>query len=142
MVKIEWTPGLAIGIELVDTQHKMLLEKLNDISEAIENQMGVDAITKTLDFMVDYTDFHFTAEEKHMTAHNYPGLAAHRLKHGELKKTLKNLVEDFEEEGATQALADAIDTFLGNWLIKHIEEVDLVFGTFLKENKITITDDA
>lgn len=66
MVKIEWTPGLATGIELVDTQHKMLLEKLNDISEAIEKRQGTDVIIKTLDFMMDYTDFHFTDEEKHM----------------------------------------------------------------------------
>jgi len=66
MVKIEWNDNLATGIELIDEQHKMLLEKLNDISLAIERQLRVEVITKTLDFMMDYTDFLFSDEEKYM----------------------------------------------------------------------------
>ncbi len=36
------------------------------------------------------------------------------------------------------ALASSIDTFLVNWLTKHIEGIDLKFGQFLKENNIAI----
>ncbi len=35
-----------------------------------------------------------------MQAHNYPGFAEHLQKHEELKATLAELVQDFEEEGA------------------------------------------
>jgi hemerythrin len=48
-------------------------------------------------------------------------------------------VQDFEEEGPTQILADAINTFLGNWLIMHIQQVDQKFGAFVKEKGIVIT---
>jgi len=142
MNKMEWNDGLSVGIALIDEQHKTWIKHLNDLAAAFDSRLGIEHIAKTLAFLVDYTYFHFSTEEKHMTANNYPGLAAHRLKHNKLKATLKNLIEDFEEEGATQALVEAIDTFLGNWLLNHIEEVDRAFGTFLRDNEITITEEA
>jgi len=63
----------------------------------------------------------------------YPELEAHKARHDELKATLDGLDQDFEEEGPTHELAKAIDTFLGNWLIKHIHEVDMKLGAFLRE---------
>ena len=133
MVRIEWNDGLATGIELVDKQHKMLLEKLNDISEAIENQMGVDVIIKTLDFMVDYTDFHFTDEEKHMTEHKYPRIEYHKKMHREFVDTLNKMITEFKEDGATERLAESVNIYLFNWLVTHIKGVDGAYGRYLKE---------
>jgi len=133
MVKIEWTPGLATGIELVDTQHKMLLEKLNDISEAIEKQQGTDVIIKTLDFMMDYTDFHFTDEEKHMKEHKYPRLDYHKKMHQEFVDTLNKMITEFKEDGATERLAESVNIYLFNWLVTHIKGVDGAYGRYLKE---------
>jgi len=133
MVKIEWNDGLATGIELVDKQHKMLLEKLNDISEAIENQMGVDVIIKTLDFMVDYTDFHFTDEEKHMIEHDYPRIEYHKKMHKEFVDTLNKMITEFKEDGATERLAESVNIYLFNWLVTHIKGVDGAYGRYLKE---------
>jgi hemerythrin len=133
MVKIEWNDGLATGIELVDEQHKMLLEKLNDISEAIENQQGVDVIIKTLDFMVDYTDFHFSAEEKHMAEHKYPRLDYHKKMHKEFVDTLNTMITEFREDGATDRLAESVNIYLFNWLVTHIKGVDGAYGKYLKE---------
>ena len=134
MVKIEWTPGLATGIELVDTQHKMLLEKLNDISEAIEKHQGTDVIIKTLDFMMDYTDFHFTDEEKHMKEHKYPRLDYHKKMHQEFVDTLNKMITEFKEDGATERLAESVNIYLFNWLVTHIKGVDGAYGKYLKEN--------
>ena len=134
MVKIEWTPGLATGIELVDTQHKMLLDKLNDISEAIEKQQGTDVIIKTLDFMMDYTDFHFTDEEKHMKEHKYPRLDYHKKMHQEFVDTLNKMITEFKEDGATERLAESVNIYLFNWLVTHIKGVDGAYGKYLKEN--------
>ncbi len=132
MATIEWDNSLSVGVELIDEQHKMLIQKLNDLSKAIEKSQGEVETVKTLGFMVDYTDFHFSAEEELMAERNYPGLEHQKKQHAEFKSNLKQLVEDFEEEGATKALATSIDTYLINWLIKHIEGVDMKLGEFLK----------
>lgn len=138
MQKIEWNDNLEIGSKLIDDQHRMLVQKLNDMSNAVEMNRGTKEISKTLDFLIQYTDFHFTTEEKHMEATNFPGLDTQKKEHEKFKGTLADLEEDFTDEGATKRLADSIDTFLVNWLINHIKGKDLAFGAFLQEQGIEI----
>ena len=45
-----------------------------------------------------------------------------------------------QEEGANTVLADAIDTFLANWLIDHIRDVDMKLGAFFKEKGVEVTE--
>jgi hemerythrin len=139
MAKIAWQNSLSIGIELIDNQHKQWIEYYNKTREAIASQQSREQISKTLGFLIDYTEIHFSTEEKYMTANRYASLQEHMAKHDELRSTLTNLVKDFEDEGITQNLTDAIDTFLGNWLIQHIQEVDTRFGAFVREKKITLS---
>jgi hemerythrin len=139
MEKIRWQNDLSVGIELIDNQHKQWIEHYNNIVESLTSQQNRSQISKTLGFLIDYTEEHFSTEEKHMTANKYAGLPEHKAKHDELRATLSTLVKEFEEEGATTQLSKAVDTFLGNWLIKHIQEVDMKFGAFVRENKIVLS---
>ena len=139
MKKIEWSKNLSVGIELIDDQHKMLIKHLNDLSEAIDNTQGPKVIGKTLNFLIDYTNFHFSTEENHMKVTNFSGLGEHKKAHEKFKNPLHNLENDFKEEGATHSLAEAIDNFLIDWLIKHIRGIDQEFGKFLKINSINLT---
>jgi hemerythrin len=138
MQKIEWIKDLSVGVELIDDQHRMLIKHLNNLTQAIEQNQGLKEIGTTLGFLIDYTDFHFSEEEGHMQANEYPGLEDHRVQHDKFKGNLKNLEEDFLEEGATQALASSIDTLLVNWLVNHIRKVDVEFGEFLKSKGISL----
>ena len=137
MTKIEWNNSLSIGIDLIDEQHKTLIKRLNALSKAVEMMQGETEIMKTLEFMIDYTNFHFSSEEKYMEEQEYPGLDYQQDLHEEFKDTLRHIVEDFEEEGPTRALTTSINTFLVNWLIKHIKGLDMKFGEFLKDKNST-----
>jgi len=137
MKKIEWDSSLAVGVNLIDEQHKMLIQRLNDLSRAIEMTQGEGGIVQTLDFLIEYTDFQFSAEEKCMAEHDYPGLAPQRKQHKEFKTSLKNLVDDYEYEGVTRALTTSVNVFLLNWLVNHIKGVDHKLGEFLQEKGFT-----
>lgn len=139
---LNWSNKLSVGVDLIDEQHKMLIQRLNDMSRAIEFNKGPGEIVRTLEFLIEYTDFHFSAEERYMKEHGYPGLEKHITKHEEFTGTLANLENDFKEEGATNLLAHSLDTFLINWLINHISGVDIEFGKFLKEKGITLAGDS
>ncbi len=141
MSNIEWTNNLSVGVQLIDEQHKALIQRLNDVSTAIEVDQGEREIIKTLGFLAEYADFHFSTEEKHMQESNYPGLEQQKMKHQEFMVTLTNLEEDFEEEGSTRALADSINNFLVNWLKTHIRGLDRQFGDFLEEKGVVITEE-
>ena len=111
---IEWNDDLSVGIGLIDEQHKMLIERTNAISEAVEMKRGLEKILQTLSFMIEYTDFHFSAEEKVMIDNDYTKLAEHQKLHEDFKARLNQMVEDFEEDGATPALSEEITTYLTN----------------------------
>ena len=138
MGNIKWTTKLSINVELIDDQHKIWIDKYNKVSDAVDNHEGPHQISQTLSFLIDYTKLHFETEEKHMLANNYPEMDAHKAKHNELRKTLNDLVRDYDEEGATHELADYINNFLGNWLVTHIKEVDVKLGKFLKEKGVKL----
>ncbi|MFW9850707.1 MAG: bacteriohemerythrin [Candidatus Thorarchaeota archaeon] len=133
MEKIEWDESLSVGISLIDEQHKELLDRLNGITDAVENHQGIDKILSTLSFLYEYTDVHFSTEEKYMREFDYPGKKLHMGQHVEFFDMLEKMRKDFEEEGATRALGESISTFLGNWLVTHIKGIDCKFGEFLQE---------
>ena len=140
MAEIEWDDSLSIGIELIDGQHKTLIERLSDLSKAIGMNVGEVETAKVLDFMIDYTDFHFSAEEKHMAEHEYPGLERQKQLHEEFKGYLNRLVEDYREEGPTKDVSTSINVFLRNWLVTHIKGVELEFGEFLNAKGFKLSE--
>lgn len=138
MQKIEWSSKLSVGIGLIDEQHKKWISHYNEVVEAIKSGKNQEQIVKTLDFITDYTDFHFHTEQKYMSENNYPGYEKHRAEHKELKDTVKGLVRDYREDGVSPSLANGIETLLGNWLVKHIQEFDLEFAKFAKDKNIVM----
>ena len=137
--RVEWTDDLSVGIEKIDEQHKMLITKLNDLTEALSKFLGSAKISSTLNFLIEYTHFHFSAEEGFMEESGFPTLEQHKLKHAEFIDTLKNIEREFVEEGATEMLAVDIDTLLINWLLGHIRGVDVGFGKYLNENDLSVS---
>ena len=133
MSEIAWDDSLSVGVDLIDEQHKLLIEKLKDLSDDFKLGHEQNKILKTLGFMIDYTDFHFTAEEKVMAENDYPGLEEQQQQHAEFKTTLDNILLELREDGPTDELAKSINVFLLNWLITHIKGTDQRLGTYLNE---------
>ena len=60
----EFDESLVTGNEMIDSQHKELIGKINKLLDSCEAGNDKLAAVKTLDYLADYTDFHFSAEEK------------------------------------------------------------------------------
>jgi len=133
MPGIVWDESLSVGIDLIDEQHKMLIERTNAISEAVENKRGLEKIMQTLSFMIEYTEFHFSAEEKVMTDNDYPKFDEHHKLHEDFKSRLNLMIQDFEEEGATSVLSEEITSYLTSWLVNHIKGIDTELGKILRD---------
>jgi len=138
MSRIQWDESLSVGVGLIDEQHRKWFERLQGVQAALEARRGMQQVTSTLDFLMDYTQFHFSTEEKSMVETGYPGFKDHKAKHGELNQTLVTLIEDYKEDGVTEKINQAVGAFLGNWLRDHIRVVDLAFAKFLKEKNIQL----
>ena len=133
MTEIQWDDSLSVNVELIDEQHKMLIQRIKDLSDAVNSSRGATEIGKTLGFMIDYTEFHFSTEEKHMKELDYPGFDVHRKQHDEFKSTLNEMVMEFEEDGATAQLSEWVNQYLINWLVDHIKSIDTKLAAFLQD---------
>jgi hemerythrin len=135
MQRFEWDDRFSLGITLLDGQHKAWVERLNNLSAAIESKQEAQQISKTLNFMAGYSEFHFAAEEELMAAHGYPGLERHKLEHNRFRDVLAGLM--LLQTGKADTLAkisDSVNNFQISWLKNHITTADRKFADFLYEN--------
>ena len=82
---------------------------------------------------MDYTDFHFSAEEKLQEENAYPSLAEHKALHDGFKKSVKELQEMLEEEQEpSAAFVAAVNTNIKDWLVNHIMKADQAVADYVK----------
>ncbi|NLY30396.1 MAG: hemerythrin, partial [Firmicutes bacterium] len=75
---IKWTPNLAVGIEKIDEQHKVLFERINALIEACNQGKGKDTVADLITFLKDYVVFHFRDEQQIMLNYKYPQYEQHK----------------------------------------------------------------
>ena len=133
MNRIEWTDNLSVGIKLIDSQHKNWIECYNKTAEVINGEYSPEEIARTLGFLVDYTEVHFSTEERAMEESNYPDLEQHEAEHDTIRKAVSKIANDFMADCMTNKLGAAVEKLLGTWLIQHIQSVDMRFAAFAKK---------
>ena len=124
-MRAEFDETLVTGNEMIDGQHKELIDKINKLLDSCE--VGNDKLTaiKTLDYLADYTDFHFGEEEKLQESISYPGIEQHKKEHEKLRRDVEELHEMLEEqEGPTEAFVAQVQENVINWLYNHIKGFD------------------
>ena len=136
-MRAEFDETLVTGNEMIDSQHKELIDKINKLLDSCENGNDKLAAVKTLDYLSDYTDFHFGAEEKLQEDIEYPGFEEHKKEHENLRKVVAELHEMLvEEEGPSPAFVEQVNKNVIEWLYRHIKGFDRSVAEykFMREN--------
>jgi two-component system cell cycle response regulator len=124
MELIEWTDGLCIGVEVIDTEHKKILSIINTLSEEVTSKESNSVISKTFDELEAYADYHFKHEEELMESCSAPDIEDHKEKHRMFFTTVLEMKNNFIA-GQSELAAEEIGIFLMNWLVNHIIAEDL-----------------
>ncbi len=116
---------LLTGNELIDSEHQELINRINKLIESCESGKEKTTAVKTLDFLMDYTEFHFRDEEKLQEESGYPEIENHKLQHAAFEQAVKELKEMLEEEeGPTDAFVAAVNKNITEWFLNHIQVWD------------------
>jgi len=132
---ITWTPAMTVNVDLFDDHHQKLLGLINRLYVYMEEGAGASVLMSTLEELIDYTDYHFSAEEKVFEKYNYPYIAAHKEQHKELLDKASVLRKQLKE--GTVVLSHEVLDFLQDWVTNHILKTDKQYGEFLKDKKIS-----
>ena len=135
MPLIQWSDRLSIGIDSVDKQHKVLINLLNKLNDAITEGNADLILAEIFDGLSAYTVKHFAYEEGLFKMYGYNGTVAHKHEHAALIKQIKNLRQKMDE-GDLEVNVEVLD-FLKEWLTYHILVSDKDFAPFLIKKGVT-----
>ena len=129
-----WTPGLSVGVEAMDVQHRELFARLNILVSAVRSGRGADELGTTMEFLDGYVREHFADEEKLMADAAYPGLEGHRRLHAGFVAELAAVRAALARPEADRAaLAERLHLSLRDWLLRHIRVEDRAYARHLAE---------
>ncbi len=124
-MKIVFDDSLITGNEMIDTQHKELIDRTNQFLIKVENGASRAEAIQVLDYLAEYVEFHFGEEERFQEEIEYPGIAEHKQKHEELRQTVKDLTNMLDEEdGPSEAFVKQVESKVVDWLVRHIQSFD------------------
>lgn len=129
---ITFEDNLLTGNKTIDAQHKELIERIrNFVFSCQDGKSKVNAI-KMLDYLDEYTDFHFKEEEALQEKAGYPDRDKHHEKHEEFKKTIQELYEYLHDsEGPTDQFSELVHRNVVDWLFGHIKTFDRSVAEFI-----------
>lgn len=132
-MNLEFDSSLVTGNKMIDDQHREIIGKIDKLLTCCEQGEGKMQAIKMLDYLAEYTVFHFEAEEKLQEEVSYPGIQEHKAKHAEFKKAVEELHEMLEEEeGPSEAFVAAVKKNVVDWLFQHIKNKDQTLATFVQ----------
>lgn len=129
MAFVDWKDEYDTGIAGIDTQHRQLVEVINRLAEAMKEGTAKEELARIINELTKYAIKHFSLEEKYFKEHQYPGYHEHKFEHEDFEEKVHQFVEGFQSGRA--ALSLEIITFLGDWLVNHINGSDKAYVPFL-----------
>lgn len=121
MAKFIWTDQLNVGIEVIDQQHRRIVEYINQLDDARSNNYSREEIGFLVNEFVDYTISHFGFEESLQEEAGYPFLKAHQKVHELFTKR----VADFQTRyNNGEDVTKGLNSLLVTWLFNHIKRDD------------------
>jgi hemerythrin len=128
----QWRQGLSVGNDLIDADHKYLIEIINLVDHGLQAKNKVE-LTESLDNLSRYSKVHFAREELFAQAVAYPQAAQLHESHDALVKGLDQVKLEIGEEWAAASL-DHFGTFLRDWLINHVIKEDMLLKPYFKKH--------
>lgn len=129
MTLMEWSDQLSVGVDMIDMDHKVLVDQINMLHDALQDGSGQDMIGSVLNVLIDYTAYHFDREHQLMEATGYPESETHLREHRLLVKKVREIQAGYQAGGS---LGRDVMSFLKVWLTQHILKSDKAFGVHIK----------
>ncbi|NDY90222.1 bacteriohemerythrin [Ideonella livida] len=120
---ITWTTDLNTGIEVIDNQHRRIVEYINQLEQAALRR-DMPSVGRVLEDLVDYTQSHFAFEESLQEEVGYQYAKPHKAVH---EMFIKRVSGYQQRHAAGENVIEALHTMLSTWLIHHIKRDDMAY---------------
>lgn len=133
MAYFEWADDMVIDAGPIDSDHKKLVDLVNELHSATTEGRGFEVIEKIMTELIGYTREHLEREEQLMASLRFPNLERHKIGHMHFAKQLDELQKKYGEGSLT--VASQLSTVLRDWLSLHIRRSDKEIKVFLEKRQ-------
>lgn len=134
MTLLTWNHASSVGVRVLDQQHGILLDTLNELGVAIASGAHPEAISEKLARLMDFTQRHFQTEEALMDRYSYPQREEHVIEHQRMMAQIADVARAMQH-GEPMHLR-SLTGFVRRWFMTHIEGQDHVYGEWLNRQGI------
>lgn len=131
MTKVTWNNEWNTGVEIIDRQHKKLIDILNRISEgSIDDK-------ELIKELINYVSSHFFEEEKLMFKNNYPYdlYKWHRKQHNDFTDAMLDISFKIISMDKTdvdfKSIIKKLEEFCFTWFKEHFLKTDKILADFI-----------
>lgn len=149
MFRLPWQESWTLGIDLMDAEHRSLVDGINqlaarftaDPAQAAEPLEVADgdtppspsvnhvALITALEVLAEQAREHFKHEEALMRAIDYPELASHRSEHALLLAEYIEMVRDLDRQSLIHLESETVQS-LHHWLVGHMVGADKDYADY------------
>ena len=127
---IGWNEAqMSTGVESVDSQHRELIQRINELHSACLAGTAREELLKLLNFLGEYAQSHFRHEEEVMQNHRCPARGQNKSAHIQFLRDYETLAEIIKRDGPSTTAVLQVKDLLGNWLKNHICSIDTKLRT-------------
>lgn len=127
---ISWTHELDTGIDVIDQQHRRIVDFINDL-EAAQVMKDKNKIREVINDCVDYTLSHFAFEESLQEEAGYQYCKPHKKVH---ELFTRKVAEYQERMQLGDDVSEELHAMLARWLVNHIKRDDADYVGAVKAN--------
>ncbi|MCU7930349.1 MAG: hemerythrin domain-containing protein [Candidatus Thiodiazotropha sp. (ex Codakia rugifera)] len=128
MIQVQWSRKFEVGHERIDSEHKIFLGLIRDVSLAPQQGMQKERILRHLNEVNKYAVFHFTSEENIMFDVTYPDRERHIKEHELLLALLTDKTHQYRSE---EIALDDIVSYLFEWFALHTTQIDTKLSRYI-----------
>ncbi|MGD8260783.1 MAG: bacteriohemerythrin [Desulfobacterales bacterium] len=130
----QWREEYNTHIGEMDEHHQELFQTANKLYEEINSGRNKLVLEDTLNFLIHYTEEHFTKEEKLMEDFDFPEYDVHAKHHARLIGEVQELKAKYA--GGEIRMDMSIVNFLKDWIVNHILTEDRKYGPYLNDKGV------
>lgn len=130
MAFLIWQDDLNTGIEVIDNQHRRIVEMINHLHGMHPGTERL-VVAEVIDELVDYTLSHFAFEEALMEDAGYTFSHAHKRVHEIFTKRVSEYRMRF---AAGEDITGELKHMLSRWLFNHIRSDDKAYADSVKRH--------
>ena len=129
MPLLNWNQGYSVNISQIDSQHKKLVDIINDLHDSMKAGKSKEILGKILDELINYTANHFKTEEELFDKYKYPDGIIHKRQHSDLVDQVLKFKSNYES--GKSVLSIDLMNFLKDWLVQHMTGSDKKYSSYL-----------